>query len=289
MSGLPPEDMKFTYQGEVYGLGLQMPQTIPLSFAEVPAGSAMDLAQLKHIYSTVGRAHALEVYTRRKQQGQRSSCCPYAATSAMEAKRRLDHKEDVEFGPEHLYAKINGGRDAGSMLDAAMRELVARGCCLRDSIKYQAYTLNEMTMEQKRFAAQQAFDYRALDWHKMPHGNLAACWSATLTAIATRDPVLMAVHCGRNFFGCGPDGVCRVDRGPGNHAVCGVELHGVETAKSLRDIKIWAVNSHGARAMKDGCYLHTYDHMAEPCNFHQHCACRSVRTSPEEKVSTLLL
>lgn len=282
------ESMKFTYQGEVFGLGLQIPASIPLSFAEIPAGSVMELDQLKHVYATQGRGHALDIYKRRKQQGRMSSCCPYAATTAMEVKRSFDHKEDVEFGPEHLYAKINGGQDEGAMLDAAMKELVARGCALRASVPYQVYTLTTLTMEQKRFAEQQAFDYRSLDWHKMPHGNLDACWAATLSAIATRDPVLMAVHCGNNFFGCGPDGICKPDRGLGNHAVCGVELEGVATARSLRDIKIWTINSHGARAGKNGCYLHTYDHMAEPCNYHQHCACRSVRTSPDEQVSTLI-
>lgn len=283
------DDSKFVYQGEVFGLGLQMPDRIPLSFAEVPAGSAMELDQLKHLYANNNRSHALEIYKRRKNQGRVSSCCPYAATTAMEVKRCFDYKQDVEFGPEHLYAKINGGRDAGAMLDAAMKELVARGCALRASVPYQVHTMNSLTMEQKRHADQEAFDYRSLDWHKMPHGNPDQCWAATLTAIATRDPVLMAVHCGNNFFSCGPDGVCRVDRGPGNHAVCGVELEGVATARSIRDIRIWTINSHGARAGKNGCYLHTYDHMVEPCKYHQHCACRSVRTSPEEVVSTSLV
>lgn len=279
---------KLTFRGEEISLGLKVPERIPLSFAEYPPANTLDLSGLKKIYSNPGRKHGLDLYTRRKQQGKMSSCCPYAATTSQEAKRTFDHKEDVEFGPEYLYSMINGGVDDGAMLDDAMRYLVEKGCCLRESVPYQVFNLNKLTMEQKRFAAQQAFDNRSLDWYKMPHASLDQCWAATISAIALRDPVLMAVHCGDGFFSCGPDGVCRPDRGVGNHAVCGVELHGVLTAKSLRDIKIWTVNSHGARFGKNGCYLHTYDHMAQPYQHHQHCACRSMRTSPDEKITTLL-
>lgn len=280
--------MKLTFKGEEFSLGLKVPGRIPLSFAEYPPQNVLELAQLKQIYANPGRKHGLDLYKRRKQQGKMSSCCAYAATNSQEFKRTIDQKDDKEFGPEYLYAMINGGQDDGAMLDDAMRYLVEKGCCLRDSVPYQVYSLNSMSMEQKRFSSQQASDYRSLDWYKMPHGNLDQCWGATVSAIALRDPVLMAVHCGDGFFSCGQDGVCRVDRGVGNHAVCGVELEGVATAKSMRDIKIWTVNSHGARYGKNGCYLHTYEHMAQPCQAHQHCACRSMRTSPEEKISTLL-
>lgn len=281
-------EMKLTFGGEVYGLGLLVPDKIPLSFAEYPAAEVLDLAGLQSIYKTPGRKDALDWYKPRLQQGRASSCCPYAGTTACNVKRTFDHKEPVTFQPEYVYAHINGGVDEGAFLDACMKFLLEKGCCLTLEKLYQDYTLRDLTMEEKRFAAQQAMDYRALDWYKMPHGNLDQCWAATLSAIAKRDPVLMAVHCGNNFFNCGPDGRCRVDRGVGNHAVCGVELEGVLTARSLRDIKIWTINSHGARFGKNGCYLHTYEHMAQPCQYHQHCACRSMRTSPDEKISTLL-
>jgi len=280
--------LSVSFGGDEFHLGLLIPEKIPTTFAEYPSAAVHDLDALKRIYANPKRKHALELYTRRKQQGRKGSCCPYATLNACEAKRVFDFKDDVEFGPEWLYCLINGGRDAGAMLDDAMQEIVRGGCCRRESVPYEIHTTAGMTMEQKRFAAQEALEYRALDWYKMPHANLDACWAATLTAIAERDPVLMAVHCGNGFFGCDSQGNCRVDRGPGNHAVCGVELHGVETAKSLRDIKIWTINSHGKRYGKDGCYLHTYDHMAEPVQYHQHCGCRAMRTSPEETSSTFL-
>lgn len=276
------------FGGEEFRLGLLIPDKIPTTFAEYPAAAVHDLATLKRIYSNPKRKHALDLYSRRKQQGRKGSCCPYATLNCCEAKRVFDRKDDLEFGPEWLYCKINGGRDAGAMLDDAMQEIVKNGCCLRKSVPYEIHSTNGMTMEQKRFAAQEAMEHRALDWYKMPHANLDACWAATLTAIAERDPVLMAVHCGNGFFACDGQGNARVDRGPGNHAVCGVELHGVESASSLRDIKIWTINSHGSRYGKNGCYLHTYDHMAQPVQYHQHCGCRAMRTSPDEKSSTLL-
>lgn len=281
-------NFKVEFKGETLSLGLQIPDKIPLSFAEYPLQQVMPLDQIKKIYSNPNRKHALEIYTTRKQQGRSSSCCPYAATTSLEAKRKFDRKQDVEYQPEYLYANINGGRDAGAMLDDAMKFLLAKGCCLKLPKLYQDHTLNDLTMEEKRFAAQQALDYRPLDWYQAPIRNIETAWAAMVSAIAARDPVLMAVHCGDNFFSAGPDGKCKPDKGPGNHAVCGLELEGVLTARSLRDISIWAVNSHGSRAGKNGCYLHTYDHAAEPVNYHQHCMCRSMRSSPDEQISTLL-
>lgn len=275
--------------GEEFFLGLLVPETIPLTFAEYPAAATLELDAIKHIYKNLKRKHALDIYTRRKQQGRKSSCAPYAGLTATEVKRAFDHKDDVEFGPEWVYCKVNRGRDAGAMLDDVMQEIINGGCCKRSSVPYQIHETSGMSMEQKRFAAQEAKEFRALDFYKAPHRNLDACWAATVSAIAMRDPMLMAVHCGDGFFSCDSQGNCRVDRGVGNHAVCGVELHGVETAKSLRDIKIWTINSHGARYGKNGCYLHTYDHMAQPVQYHQHCCCRAMRTSPDEKSSTLLV
>ena len=282
------QDFKLSFKGEEFSTGLMIPEKIPLSFAEYPPQRVHDLAALKKIYSNPGRKLAIDMYKRRKQQGRKSSCCAYAATTSCEVKRVFDRKEDRELGPEWLYCKINGGKDNGAMLDDAMKELLNGGCCLRDAVAYQIHELSGMSMEQKRFASQQAADFRALDWYTMPIQDHAGCWAATISAIANRDPVLMAVHCGDNFFSCGGDGACKPDKGAGNHAVCGVELVGVESAGSIRDIKIITINSHGERFGKNGCYLHTYDHMAGPVQYHQHCGCRSMRTSPEEKISTLL-
>lgn len=280
------DELSVSVGGEQYFLGLLTPEVIPETFP-LAIGEPYDLAKLKSICANPKRKHGLDIYTRRKQQGRKSSCCPYAATTGQEAKRAFDHKQDVEFGPEWLYCMINGGRDAGAMLDDAQVKLKDKGCCLRDSVPYQIHTTSGMSMEQKRFAEQQAKEYRAIDWVRMPR-DLDACWAMTLSRIADRDPVLMAVHCGSGFFSCDAQGNCRVDRGGGNHAVCGVELEGVETARSLRDIKIWTVNSHGARYGKNGCYKHTYDHMAQPVRNHQHCACEAMNSANDEEISTLV-
>ncbi|MFO0940073.1 MAG: hypothetical protein U0930_04835 [Pirellulales bacterium] len=177
------------------------------------------------------------------------------------------------------------GRDQGSQLKDNMQALLDKGCCLRNSVPYQVHNLNDLSMEQKRFASQEAKDYRALDWVQFPHNNPDSLWANMISSIANRDPVLLAVHCGDNFFSCGPDGRCKPDKGPGNHGVCGVELDGVETAKSFRDIKIWVVNSHGIRFGKNGCYLHTYDHSLQPGQIHLHAGCRAMRTGDHEEIA----
>ena len=269
--------------GDELRTGLIAPDSIPSTYASYPPARMLDLRDIKLLYRVGGRKPIWDIYKRRKQQGRKSSCAAYAGTTGCEVKRKIDFKADVEFGPEYLYCHVNGGQDHGATLGSIMREMLKTGCCLRDSVPYQIHTFQgSMNMEQKRFADQEAKQYRAMDWKKMPHGTPDECWQATLSAIAQRDPVLMAVHCGDGFFSADGQGNARPDRGPGNHAVCGAELVGVETAQSLRDIKIWTINSHGKQYGANGTYLHTYDHMIGPSQVHEHCSCESMRTADGE-------
>lgn len=274
---------QFTHMvgGNEIRTGLIAPDKIDTTYAAYPPVKMLDLADIKRLYAAKGRKSAFDLYKRRKQQGRKSSCAAYAGTTACEIKRTFDFKKDVEFGPEHLYARVNGGQDHGATLGSVMRELLSGGCCLRGSVPYQVHNLNDMSMEEKRFAMQEGKKYRPLAWLKMPHGSPDQCWHATISAIANRDPVLMAVHCGPNFFNCDSQGNARVDRGMGNHAVTGVELLGVAQAGSIRDIKIGTINSHGQEFGNNGCYLHTFDHMIEPSRVHEHCACESMRTAED--------
>lgn len=274
-----------TSGGEQFFTGLIAPDRVENVFLSYPPKQVLELDQIKFIYTHARREHGLDIYKRRKQQGRKSSCASYAATTGCEARRAFDRKSDIEFGPEYLYSLVNNGRDAGSQLKDNMLRLLDQGCCLRASVPYQVHNLNDLSMEQKRFAAQEAKDYRALDWAQFPQSNPDILWANMISSIANRDPVLLAVHCGDNFFSCGPDGRCRPDKGDGNHGVCGVELEGVETAKSIRDIKIWTVNSHGVRFGKNGCYLHTYDHSLQPGQIHLHAGCRSMRTGDHEEIA----
>jgi hypothetical protein len=286
--------------GQRIPLGLKIPDKIPLSFAAYPPTQVLSLDSIKKLYAVATRKSAIDLYTKIKNQGRASSCAPYATTTAMEARRTFAKKQPVTYQPEYLYSLVNNGRDEGAMLDDCMKVAIGvnpktgkkqrgYGCCLEQPKIYQQFNLNALSMEEKNAAAREADDNCSLDWVKMPHGDLESCWAATVSAIAARFPVLMAVHCGNNFFSCGPDGVCRVDQGPGNHAVCGIELVGVGTARSLRDIKILTDNSHGNRFGAKGRYLHTIDHMAGPVQYHQHCACLSMRTSPDDAISQYFL
>ena len=265
-------EFKLEFSGQQFSTGLMIPEEIPTSFASFPPAETYDLADLKKIYGNKNRRSAIDLYTRRKQQGRKSSCCGYAITTCGELKRVFDRKQDVEIGPEWIYSRYcedyNRGQDSGALLDKMMQLWMAEGSCLRDSVPYQIHTLNQMSMEQKRFAAQQAKEFRLLDANLMPIKDLDECWKATLSAIARRNPVLGAVHCGRNFFACGPDGECQPDKGPGNHAVAMVELTGVETAGSLRDIGIITINSHGKRYGNNGCFVFRYGHMCGPVEWH---------------------
>ena len=273
-----PSQFVHTVGNKEFRTGLIAPDKIDTTYASYPPVKLLDLSDLKKLYAAKGRKAAWDLYKRRKQQGRKSSCAAYGGTTCCEIKNVFDRKDDVEFGPEHLYARVNDGQDHGATLGSIMRELLKGGCCLRESVPYQVHTLDSMSMEEKRFANQEGKKYRPLDWLKMPHSSPDKCWQATLSAIANRDPVLMAVHCGDGFFSCDSKGNARVDQGMGNHAVCGAELVGVESAGSLRDIKIWTVNSHGDEYGANGCYLHTYDHMIQPSQVHEHCSCESMRT-----------
>ena len=267
----------------VFKTGLREPDTVNTGYASYPPTDTLELAEIKHLYGRPGRKMATDMYKRRKQQGPVSSCCAYAVTNANEVKRRFDRKTDVEFGAEHMYCRINGGRDDGAQLKHGMDDSLRNGCCLRGSVPEHIWSFQgNMSMEQRRFADQEAQDYKALDWNQLPFGEVEAAWAAAVSAVALRNPALIAVHCGPNFFSCGLDGVFRPDRGRGNHAVCAVDLLGVATARSLRDLKLVVINSHGKRYGHDGCYLHTIDHMAGPSTVHVQSVCRAMKTSPDE-------
>ncbi|MFO0940074.1 MAG: hypothetical protein U0930_04840 [Pirellulales bacterium] len=97
-----------TSAGEFF-TGLIAPERVENVFLSYPPKQVLDLDRVKFIYGHARRVHGLELYTRRKQQGRKSSCASYAATTGCEARRAFDRKADVEFGPEHLYSMVNGG------------------------------------------------------------------------------------------------------------------------------------------------------------------------------------
>ena len=105
--------------GSLVRTGNVTPDTLPLSFSEYPEADLLPLDQIIEILGDPNRRPARKIFKDDwiLNQGRRSSCNAYAVAGALARIRHRMGMERVDFGPEFLYALINGGKDGGSMLD----------------------------------------------------------------------------------------------------------------------------------------------------------------------------
>lgn len=271
--------------GKTVYTGLQVAPTLGSAFQEFPAGDICELKTIHTILANKRRKPNWQKYKRRRQQGRRSSCLGYASTTGMEVKRRLLNLEERKLSGEDMYRQINGGRDGGAILEQAMKASVKSGVATEDLVPYESYRWKG-SMEEERFIRQTREDNQVLDVYAHPSRDVDEMWKRLICAIVSDDPAVMAVHCGRNFFRADGQGNCSVDRGPGNHAVCGIDV--VRYGSGWKDLKIFTVNSHGKRFGANGCYLTTFDHIVGPSKYHVFYSYRSLRRTEADRVTTLL-
>jgi hypothetical protein len=67
-------------------------------------------------------------------QDGRNACCGFASTQIVEAERRQEGLDEVDLSPGDLYARINGGRDQGALLEDALEELMRNGISTRATV-----------------------------------------------------------------------------------------------------------------------------------------------------------
>lgn len=181
-------------------------------------------------------------------QQQFGSCNGWASAKALEATRERKGLPRVKLSGSSVYARVNGGRDNGSIPEEAVAAMQKFGAVPEGPSR-----VNEIFMSQ----------YTAADWEEAARYKAGECYitrdrQAFLTGIALGFDAVVAVHAGNRYMRVDGDGVAGADVGGGNHAVR------IDGAKVLGDRILldspgsWDV-TYGTRGR---CYLTWEQHLA---------------------------
>ena len=255
------------------------------SFKEYPESSLMTDDEIRQVLSNPNRKRSRKIYTQDwiLNQGRRSSCNAYACAGAMMRLRNRKGLKRKEFAPEFLYMQINDGQDQGSHLEKGLRAGTEIGMPLKGTVPFESYSLDQLNMETKRFAGQEASNYRYLEAYALPCNNLETLWRAAITATLRREQLVLAVHVGSNYMQS-PTGTwaeAGFDDGPGNHAVGADDAIAADNWNNIMDIRIDQYGSWTPSHGEKGRVLINPRHLDEPSNYHTHYAIRSIISEKE--------
>lgn len=148
------------------------------------------------------------------QDGQ-GACNAFASVQAVHVIRQQEGLPFVELSAGNLYGRINGGRDAGSVLSDALAELKEKGVCKAATVPHLQWRRTNWPPnwqdEAKRFRILEAYDCPTFD-------HIAS-------ALLAGFPVNIGILVGGNFS---PDPITGwipdYRGGGGGHALCAVGL-----------------------------------------------------------------
>lgn len=148
------------------------------------------------------------------QDGQ-GACNAFASVQALHVIRQQAGLPFVELSAGNLYGRINGGRDAGSVLADALQELQRNGVCKAATVPHLSWRQrtwpDDWRAEARRFRILEAYDCPTFD-------HIAS-------ALLAGFPVNVGILVGRNFAPDSDDGwVPDYRGGGGGHALCAVGL-----------------------------------------------------------------
>lgn len=131
------------------------------------------------------------------------------AGSLAKARRRRGIKDNLLLSGAWLYSLINGNQDNGSALEAALKAIQIHGVAPLSLVPWDMIYQRQMPPNAKAEAAK----------HKGLVCYAVQTRQGFRSALAAGFPVIVALSAGNNFQHLDSNGICGVDRGPGNHAV----------------------------------------------------------------------
>ncbi|HEY2786453.1 MAG TPA: C1 family peptidase [Fimbriiglobus sp.] len=244
--------------GEVRRLGTLAPAAAgPVAdwpvFGTVDNGRLIPRSQwkpvsLRHLFPTL------------KDQNGVGMCNCAATGNVVEGCRRLASLPDVPLSAGDLYRRVCGGVDRGSLLEDALKELMAAGMAPEAKVPYLDWRHDVPS------AAGDRLRYRITE----------AVWCPTFDHVASALQQGFLVDVGIWWFGSDPldaDGWLQASgsRGRGGHAVCACEL-----AERNGQWGVGFVNSWGPNWGKAGFGILPEARVEEGCRIFQAWACRAV-------------
>lgn len=246
-----------TDEGQRFCLGLNPDMdpprltTLGRSLGSLPSRSELiSLVESQEYQRNVGGlAHYDRTWT--KNQNGWGKCASSAATYAIEKARHRGGQPRIELSDDYLYSLVNGGRDAGSTLGENLRAITQRGIATRRTVKEgQIYR----RMYDNAKADREALRFRAHEGFATPSEQ------EVVAALVGGNPVVIAIHVGRNWRNFDRDGVLIGDRGPGNHSE---HLDHVRYNRAKGRFEFREHSSHGTGQGDGGFFWVTWDqHLA---------------------------
>jgi len=251
------ELLEIVEAGEVRRLGtlvpaLRGPGPWPV-FGTVDAGRLIPRSQWRPV-------SLRSLFPRIKDQDGVGMCNCSATGNVVEGCRRLANLPAVPLSAGDLYRRVSGGVDRGSLLEDALREMMAAGMAPESAVPYLDWRHDTPTADQVRSK------YRITE----------AAWCPTFDHVASALQQGFLVDIGVWWYGSDPldaDGWLRDagSRGRGGHAICACEL-----AERNGRWGVGIVNSWGPAWGRGGFGVLPEARVSEGCQAFQAWACRTV-------------
>lgn len=190
-------------------------------------------------------------------QFQTGACNGYAAANAKARMRFKRGLKKLLFSGAFLYSLMNGGRDNGSALEDGLKFVQTVGCCPADLVTWKMIYPHLQPANARAEAAK----HKGLVCFALT-GKPAEIRQKLKSALAAGYCCVVAVHVGGRFESL-KKGICGVDNGIGNHAVC-VDDFRIINGTELYDMP----NSWGEQFGEEGRGYLTWDHFAQTCQSH---------------------
>ncbi|MDM4015819.1 hypothetical protein [Roseiconus lacunae] len=155
---------------------------------------------------------------RMQNQGRVGSCNAEMVVAGAHQLQESTGRPHVPLASNHLYARINGGRDNGSALAKGMRAMVDIGCGRRDLVPVQTYNRRQQGNRLNEADAD-GMHRRIHEPYVLPD-DFRTFVRALASAIARGMPVGLAWHVGGGSMRL-RNGYIVHGRGAGNHATLG--------------------------------------------------------------------
>jgi len=256
---------------EQYGLGLLTPASRPLRLKSIEDSKLMlTRTEIEKRLSDPRRTPRRQIFGAEftKNQSMMSACCGYAYALALEKARILFGLIWVKLSGDYIYSLINGGRDAGAMLDDGAKASEEQGIAPEELVKQWEYRFSKMSQAARNAAK----NFRAFEAYRVDsdEGLASGLANGFIGVIATEfDQGRMA--------SLDSDGISASSNGGGNHA------ENVDDVTIMRGKYVYDVhNSHSNRFGQNGRHRVTWDkHLSGPNRNHAFTLIRGV-TDPIE-------
>jgi hypothetical protein len=262
---LPPTNLpEIEFDQTTRRLGLLLPDTYPARLPNITTAPGFQVWTPDQIAQAIREkpVKKRQYFTGTEwimDQGSLGSCNPCAESGALRRTMRLSGRNDVpKLSWEFAYAQLVDGNDVGSMLADAREEGGKLGMPV---LNLQKHPLNRDF--RKRDYTQDEYN-EALAWRFEKAYAVNSPEELATAVLSGQGAAVVAVHVGNRFTSLDRNGICGVDNGPGNHAVC------VDDAEMINGNLVFDMpNSWGLNFGEAGRGYLTWNHFVQTRPYHE--------------------